>query len=261
MTEPEFIKALLEDLSGYVRERYGDRASVEVGSKKEPNDLLTEVDVEVQRRAMERIRQEFPGDVFVAEEEGMHQTPDDASCRAWIMDPIDGTQNFVRGLFPAFGISLAFVNSGSLQAGGVSMPMTGDLFLAERGKGAFRNGERLKVSDVDSLGYARVEVDLGPPSIRERNLKAAANILRDGGQIRCHCAAVVGICSVATGDMDAYVHARLSPWDYAASVLICEEAGGKATCFDGKPLDLFAGTTSILVTNGVLHRELLSELA
>jgi len=258
MTEMELLTDLLRDLSAYVRERYADRASVEVGSKSEPNDLLTEVDVAVQRRAMERIAREFPSDHFVGEEEGMHGTPEDRSSRMWVMDPIDGTQNFVLGLFPAFGISLAFVAGGALKAGGVSMPMTNDLFLAEHGGGAFRNGQRLRVSDVGSLGIARVEVDFGSPSIREANLKAAGNIILKGGQIRCHCAAVGGICSGATGDMDGYVHVKLSPWDYAASVLIAQEAGGKATRFDGAPLDLFGGSTSVLVTNGVIHREMVA---
>ena len=210
--EIQFIRELLDELASYVRERYADRTSVEVTSKSEPNDLLTEVDLAVQQRAMERIAQVFPGDLFLAEEAGMSRIPGDVPERVWLMDPIDGTQNFVRGIFPAFGISLAFAAKGEVVAGGVSLAIPGDLFWAERGSGAFRNGRRIHVSHVGSLEEARAEVDFGGPPVREGTLAAATGILRDAGQIRCHCAAVVGLCSVATGDMDAYIHVSLNPW-------------------------------------------------
>ena len=253
--EYEFIKKSLFVLMPYVAERYGDRPKVSVWSKSDANDLLTEVDEEVQRRLTKLIGEAFPGDAILGEELGMSGMPADPKGRCWVLDPIDGTQNFVRGLFPAFGISIAFAADGNVRAGGVGMPMTGDVFLAERGRGATRNGNPLAVSSVDALGLARVEIDFGNPAIREETLARFTKLAIHAGQVRCHCAAVVGLCSVATGDMDGYFHVALAPWDYAAAALIVEEAGGRVTHLDGSALNLFGADKSLLATNGRIHDE------
>ncbi len=258
MNEIELVRESLARLMPYVAERYSDRSKVSVWSKSEANDLLTEVDEEVQRRLTKLIGEAFPGDDILGEELGMSGMPANPKGRCWILDPIDGTQNFVRGLFPAFGISIAFAEGGQVRAGGVGMPMTGDVFLAERGRGAARNGNPLSVSSVDALGLARVEIDFGNPAIREETLARFTRLAVGAGQVRCHCAAVVGLCSVATGDMDGYFHVALAPWDYAAAALIVEEAGGRVTHLDGSPLDLFGANKSLLATNGRIHEESLN---
>ncbi len=261
MNEMNWIEGQLIALGEYVRERYADRDTVTVSSKKDANDLLTEVDLEVQRRLSEAIRHDFPDDVIVAEELDMDGFVEGSDARSWVLDPIDGTQNFVRGIYPAFGISVALAEHGLPIAAGVAMPMTHDLFLATKDGGAFRNGMRLQVSGVPALDVARVEIDFGDPESRPGTLAMFSDIITGAGQIRCHCAAVVGLCSVATGDGDAYFHVGLHPWDYAASMLIVEEAGGRMTRANGSAIHLFDHGVGIIATNGRIHEEVLSTVS
>lgn len=256
MNDIDFIRSTLDDLAIFVRQEYAERSSVSITHKQEQNDLVTDVDIAVQEQICARIAQSFPADIAVGEENGLNRFPDDPDARAWVIDPIDGTQNFVRGLFPSFGISLALAVGGVPVAGGVAVPGTGDLFLAERGGGAYRNGERIHVSSIDNLSLVRAEVDFSCPADRAATLRQFGELVTTVGQVRCHCAAVIGLCSVATGDMDAYVHVSLNPWDYAAGMILVQEAGGKMTRLDGRPLNLFDGGRGVLASNGIMHEAL-----
>jgi myo-inositol-1(or 4)-monophosphatase len=233
------------------------RDGLRVSTKREANDLLTEVDLAVQEAIVARIRAEFPDDAIFGEESGMNVAPENPDGRVWLIDPIDGTQNFVRGLFPAFGISLAFAVGGVPVAGGVAVPGKGELFLAEKGGGAFRNGERIVVSDMTDMGSARAEIDFSGPWDRVEILDRFGPLMVAIGQVRCHCAAVIGLCSIASADMDAYVHVALNAYDYAAAMVIVEEAGGKVTRLDGTPIHLFDAGRGVLGSNGSLHEALM----
>ncbi len=260
MNETAFIERVLKATAILVREKYAARENIKVTSKSEANDLLTEVDLAVQEYAVEQIAQHFPEDCIAAEEGDFAHLPADQNCRCWVIDPIDGTQNFVRGLFPAFGISISLAVGGVPVAGGVALPISSDVFLAERGAGAFRNGRPLKVTDVPEVGLARIEVDFSGRSEREETLRRASKVLTTAGQIRCNCSTVVALCSIASGDMEGFIHVALNPWDYAAGQVIVEEAGGVATRLDGSPLRLFDGRRGVLVTNGHIHQEVMSLL-
>jgi len=260
MKELAFIENMLNDLAPFVRDQYANRQHVDVSRKTSPTDLVTAVDIEVQRRTMERLDAAFPGDALMAEELNMTDPPADLNARCWVMDPIDGTGNFVRGLFPMFGISLAFVQGGKVLAGAVSLPVLDLLFVAEKGGGAFRNGARMKVSDIDAVEAARIEIEFSSRALRERTICAVRPLFLNTGNLRAHGSAVAGLCSVANGDMEAYVHAALSPWDYAAGILIIEEAGGVVTRWDGGPIRLFDGKTTLLASNKALHARFLASL-
>ena len=260
MNETTFIEQLLKVTSVLVKGKYAAREGIKVTSKSEANDLLTEVDLAVQEYAIGQIAQRFPEDWIAAEEGDFANTPGDQSCRCWVIDPIDGTQNFVRGLFPTFGISIALAVGGVPVAGGVALPVSSDVFLAERGAGAFRNGRPLRVTDVPEVGLSRIEVDFSGRNEREETLRCASKVLTTAGQIRCNCATVVALCSIASGDMEGFIHVALNPWDYAAGQVIIEEAGGAATRLDGSPLRLFDGGRGILMTNGQIHQEIISLL-
>lgn len=260
MTEIELIERLLDDLCPFVAERRSNPAVLEVSTKSNPADFVTEVDTAVQARIVAAIGDAFPDDRVVGEESGMNGFPADPEARCWVIDPIDGTTNFMRGFFPAFGISIAFAQAGRVRAGGVGMPVTGGRFLAQRGQGAFRNGTALRVSAITELDAARVELDFSAPRDRAKTLKRFAEIITTSGQLLCHGAAVIGLCSIAAGNMDAYFHAALHPWDYAAGMLIVEEAGGKVTRLDGSTVHLFDGTEGLLGTNGHLHDESLAAI-
>lgn len=258
MTELDLIQSLLKEASVLVREQYARRGQVGVASKRDPNDLVTEADLAVQDLIVEGIENAFPGDAIAAEERGFAHGPADPDARCWVIDPIDGTQNFVRGLFPIFGVSIAFACGGEAVAAGVALPLTRDCFLAERGRGAYQGRDRLHVSSVASVGMSRVEVDFSGPEERPGTLRRASRIVRETGQIRCACATVVALCQIAAGEMDGFFHLGLHPWDYAAAHLIVEEAGGKATRLDGTPLRIFDGQQGALLSNGHIHEELLS---
>ncbi len=257
MTEIGFIKCFLEDNIGYARAKFADRASLTVTSKANASDLLTEVDLTLQKRAVDQIRATFPGDEIVAEEGEFSRMPASPNARCWVMDPIDGTNNFVRGMFPVFAISLAFAIHGRTVAAGMAYPGTGDIYLAEEGKGAFVNETRLLVSQVQQVAESRVDLDFGGVEDRNAWMERAQSLFRQSGQVRCHGSAVAAIGQVASGDLDAFVHMTLNPWDYAAGMLVVEEAGGVCSRLDGKTLKLFDGKDGVLITNGAIHKEII----
>ncbi len=257
MNELAFITAFLRDNWTYVLDKYRDKRLLTVTSKVNPNDLLTEVDLTVQKRFVEAAAKAYPADLVIGEESGLDVVPKELPERAWLIDPIDGTYNFVRGLNPAFAVSIAFAYQGQIRAAGAAMPLNGKLFTAEAGKGAACDGKPIVVSPVQHLEEACIEMDFGAPDERRSLLRRAADLLRKAGQIRCQGSAVVGICQVASGEADGYVHVGLHPWDYAAAQLIAEEAGAMATRLDGAPLRIFDGKKGALITNGAIHKTIL----
>lgn len=253
MREIQFIEHFLRDNRAYVREKYAAKNDLIVTSKLDANDLLTEVDLTIQKRIVDEIRFRYPGDAILAEEGDLSTAPKRAPERCWVIDPIDGTANFVRGMFPIFAISVAFTRNGAATAAGVLFPEPGDLLLAEQGGGATRNGRRIRTSQVADPAAARLDIDFGILADRGPSLDRFSNLLCHTGQLRCHGSAVASLCQVATGDIDAYVHVTLHPWDFAAAQLLVEEAGGTATRLDGTPLRVFDGRKGVMITNGPLH--------
>jgi len=257
-TELDFIERFLKRISGYVVEKWESRHLVTVTSKGDPADLLTEVDLTVQKRFADALNQAFPDDALVAEEGSLSRLPDTPDGRAWVVDPIDGTYNFVRGMRPLFGVSIAFVEDGKTRCAGVAFPLDNRFFLASRNGGAWCDGRPLRVSEINRLEEACVEIDFSVMEDRQMFMKRASNIMLRAGQIRCCGAAVGGICQVAAGESEAYIHMTLHPWDYAAAQLIAEEAGGMATRLDGSPLRVFDRKQGVLISNGAVHRDILA---
>jgi myo-inositol-1(or 4)-monophosphatase len=258
--ELNFIEDLLEKTGEYVRSNYAGRRLLPVNSKAHANDFFTEVDINVQKQIVAEIQQIFPGDSILAEESGLGVYPGKIPERCWAIDPIDGTQNFLRGLFPAFGISLALIERGTIVAGGVLMPIQGDIFLAAAGRGAVKNNQPIRVTGIAELAFARVDIDFDGPSNREEIIKRSRKLLVKAGQIRSNSCSVVGFCSVASGEQDAYIVLGTNTWDIAAGVILVTEAGGTVTRFDGSPVNPFDSRKDILVSNGVIHHVCLEEI-
>ena len=258
MSEIAFIEKFLRSNSEYVLEKFSNKQLLAVANKNGTNDLLTEVDLTLQKRFVEQAAAAYPDTPVIGEESGLNIIPENADARVWVIDPIDGTYNFVRGLNPAFGISIALVQDGFAQAAGVFMPLNDLIFLAEAGSGSYCHGNKLKVSTVQHLDEACVEIDFGVPEERRSLIKHAGDIIRQVGQVRCQGAAVMGICQVASGDVDGFLHIGLEPWDFAAAQLIAEEAGAVATRLDGHPLRVFDGKRGVLITNGAIHKGMLA---
>jgi histidinol-phosphatase len=205
---------------------------------------VTQADRESEQAIVGVLRAAFP-DVGVLGEEFGAQGPRE---RRWIIDPIDGTKNFVRRI-PVWATLIALEDDGEVVAGVMSNPAAGETYTARRGGGTRRNGEPVRVSDVADLGAAYL-------------IHAGLNILRQGpnwdGFLRLVDATdrqrgfgdYVGYALVADGRSEIYAEAGLKPWDLAPCKIVVEEAGGRFTDFDGRPT-IYTGTA--LATNGRLH--------
>jgi myo-inositol-1(or 4)-monophosphatase len=218
--------------------------------KKGTIDLVTEVDVAVERMFRGLVAERFPDHQVLAEELGGAEDVPAGAC--WVFDPIDGTTNFAHGL-PIFCASLALEIDGVAEVAAVYDPNRRELFTAERGNGAFLNGRPLRVSAaarlVDALlvtgfpydVHARVEEIVG---LFGAFVGKARAVRRLGS-------AAIDLCYVAAGRMDGFWETDLQPWDIAGGSLIVAEAGGRVTNTDGEPFTSRGG--HVLATNGHLH--------
>lgn len=198
------------------------RARVEVSTKSTSTDMVTEMDRASERLIAERIIAARPADAIVGEE-GADRTG--TSGVRWLIDPIDGTTNYLYG-HPGFAVSIAAELDGETVAGVVHVPLHHDVFSAVRGRGATRNGAPITVSSQRDIGDALVGT--GFSYERERRARQAAvllDVLPKVRDIRRMGAASVDLCSVACGRLDAYYERGLGPWDLAAGALIATEAG------------------------------------
>lgn len=228
----------------------------QIAFKGSPTNLVTEMDRRAEALIIDRIRAEFPGDAILSEERGLVGGP---SARRWVIDPLDGTTNYAHGL-RVFSVSIALEVDGRTRLGVAYDPNVDECFVAERGRGAWLDGERLAVSRTASLDESLVATGL-PYNVREtsRNNLAefAAFSLRCQG-IRRMGSAVLYCCHVAAGRLDGYWELRVGPWDVAAGALLIEEAGGRVTNLEGGPLD--RERPEVVASNGLIHDEMLRVL-
>lgn len=229
----------------------GFRASSLRVDRKPNQTLVTDVDREVERRLRTRIAEARPEEIVVGEELGYDDAPADAR---WIVDPIDGTHNFVHGI-PIFATLIALERDGRLVVGVASAPGLRRRWWAARGRGAFADGRAIRVSATGDLGAATISCDVldpAPPGFPERLAALGRRCWRSRGfgDFYQHCL-------VAEGAVEIAVEPDLAVWDIAAVKLIVEEAGGRVTNLAGDPA-LQAGPT--VSTNGLLHDEVLAAL-
>ena len=233
-------------------ERYGEHVAYEEKSRRA--DLVTEVDRRSEALIVERIKAASPGATIVAEESGVHAGHTE---ERWFIDPLDGTTNYAH-TYPMFCVSIACERAGELVAAAVFAPKLGELFTAERGSGAFLDGEPIRVSPVKRVGDALVATGFVSSGL-ERNLPYFRALSNVSHGVRRDGSAALALSFVAAGRLDAYWEFGLSPWDVAAGALLVREAGGRITAPDGSPLDYFAG--NVLATNGALHSEMQRHLS
>jgi myo-inositol-1(or 4)-monophosphatase len=231
--------------------RFGSHVRVD---KKGTIDLVTEVDVEVERMFRALIAERFPDHDVLAEELG--QTRTGASHR-WVFDPLDGTTNYAHGV-PIFCSALALEIDGEPMVGAVFDPNRRELFTAERSVGAWVNGEPLKVSTaatlIDSVLVTGFPYDVGDRV--QEILDLFGGLLRRARAIRRLGSAAIDLCWVAAGRLDAFWEQGLHAWDTMAGGLIVEEAGGLVTALDGRPWRAASG--HCLASNGLIHEEMLA---
>jgi myo-inositol-1(or 4)-monophosphatase len=219
-------------------------------------DLVTVADRASERVIVERLRQDFPNAAILGEEGGVYAAlrQDQGGNERWIIDPLDGTTNYAHG-YPLFCISIAYERSGEVLAGVIAAPVMNEVFTAQRGGGAFRNGERISVSRVASLGEAMLVTGFKPYDY-ETNAPYFAKASHRAQAVRRDGAAALDLAYTAMGRFDGFWEFDLAPWDMAAGMLLVREAHGTVTAADGSDFDL-AGR-SILATNGRIHDQMLT---
>ncbi len=205
---------------------------------------VTEADREAEAVIVETLRRAFP-DIGVLGEEHGAEGP---QARRWIIDPIDGTRNFVRRI-PIWATLVALEEEGEITVGVVYNPVTGELYSARRGGGAWLNGARLRVSDVSDLAAAYL-VHAGLKFMRAAGYWAGLERLVDATDRQRGFGDYLGYTLIAEGKVELYAEADLKPWDLAPCKLLVEEAGGLFTDFEGRPT-IYTGTA--LASNGRLH--------
>jgi histidinol-phosphatase len=226
------------------------RAGFEV-SMKEDLTPVTQADREAEALIVESLSAEFPDIGFLGEELGARGPQE----RRWIVDPIDGTRNFVRRI-PVWATLVALEEAGEVTVGVIHNPVTGELYTARRGGGAWRNGARIHVSAVADLGAAHL-LHAGLRLLREGGWWEGFVRLVDATERQRGFGDYLGYGLVAEGKAEIYAEADLKPWDLAAPKILIEEAGGRFTDFLGRPT-IYGGTA--LATNGHLHEAVLALL-
>jgi myo-inositol-1(or 4)-monophosphatase len=206
----------------------------DVQTKSTDTDVVTAADKAVERQVVEALRAERPGDSVLGEEYGdTDATAIPGGGTRWILDPIDGTVNYLYDI-PAYAVSLAAEVDGVVVAGVVHNPATGDEWTATLGGGAWRAGRRLTGSTRETLDQALVGTGFGYDSARRRHQGAVfAELITRIRDIRRIGAASVDLCLAAEGRLDAYFEKGLNHWDHAAGGLIAAEAGLRVSGLDG----------------------------
>lgn len=233
-------------------------AAVQRITPKGQADYVTNVDFTVQKILRDRLFVLAPEVQFLGEEGGC--APIDPDRPFWILDPVDGTTNLIHD-FRHSAVSLALAEGGQVVFGVVYHPYTDECYTARRGGGAFRNGQPLRVSAVSCLADSLLSAGT-VPGRREladeafRQMRALYDRCQDVRRTGC---ASLDLCWVACGRLEGYVELSLQPWDYAAGLLLVEEAGGSVTAPDGTPLSLTAGS-GVLASNKILHPALMDAL-
>lgn len=230
--------------AGRLARRYFERRADLTVEVKGPQDLVSVADRAVEDLIRARLSALFPEDAVVGEEAGGL-----AAARVWVVDPIDGTQNFLRGL-PWFGVVLALMVDGRTELGIIYDPNTDELYTARRGGGAFLNGESIRVSGCAELGKAVIGVGHSPRHAPHLFLEPFTAVIEAGAQTRNLLTAALQLAHVACGRLDATWDPYLLPWDVLAGILLVEEAGGAAAPYRLRPD--FSGGASLLAGTAAL---------
>jgi len=237
--------------SGRVLLKYFQK-NIDVREKKGAG-LVTIADLEAERAAVRILSRARPDFGFLTEEADPIESQ---SLGRWIIDPLDGTTNFVHG-FPMFCVSIAAEWDGKIVAGVIYHPILKDTYVATRGRGAFLNGKRMRVSKTTKLSDSLLTTGFTyrKDEILKAEMEAFERLSGIVRAIRRPGSAALDLAYTARGVFDGFWERRLSPWDVAAGALLVEEAGGKVTDFQGKSFKIDAG--QILATNAKLHPPLI----
>ncbi len=244
MDRYDFCRALARDAGKLAHRAFGTSAT----SLKGRHDVVTEMDREVERFIRTAIAARYPHDAVIGEEEG-----GGAGERLWLIDPIDGTANYARGL-PRYCVSIGYLEHTVPVLGAIYDPSHDWLYAAACGEGAWRDGERLAVSPRDELSAATVECGWSTRRPAAAYVELLGRILHAGSAIRRAGSGALGLADVAAGRAEAYCELHINAWDCAAGIVLVHEAGGYTN-------DFFAGDgitagNPLIATNAALRPQL-----
>lgn len=227
--------------------------------KKNHSDLVTFVDSAIEKFLVEKIQEKYPNHIIIGEE-GIDKREFSDSKTKWIIDPIDGTTNFIHN-FPYYGISVGIIHEEEGIIGVVYNPSTDELFYAEKDKGSYVNDERIKITNRISLKEALVSTTMfwDNYQTKENIHPSIIEIYKDTRGLRMVGGAAISLCEVAKGTLNAYIMPMLNTWDYTGGTIILRETGGIITQLNGKPVSFEQGG-NLLATHPDIHQELLNIL-
>ncbi|MGO4705611.1 inositol monophosphatase [Microvirga sp. 2MCAF38] len=217
--------AVAREAGAYAKRRFNGRPGLSMLNFKGHQDYLSATDAEVERLIKNRLLTSFPGDAFLGEEGG--GTFED---RVWVVDPVDGTANFVRGI-AQFCISIAYVENNEIQIGIIYDPMSDELFASYRGGGATLNGEPIRVSGLSDIRSASIEIGWSTRRPLGDYMEVVDRFMKAGAVVRRGGSGALALAYVAAGRTDAYCELHMNSWDALAGLLLIEEAGGRVNDF------------------------------
>lgn len=245
---PKFKKVAIQSIkeAGRVLKK-NFRKNIKVFFKKDLTPI-TDVDLKANEIIVKIIKKNFPSHGIVSEESGGRFGKE----FIWIIDPLDGTRNYTKG-FPFFSVSLALLKEREPILGIVFNPLNGELYLAEKGEGAYLNGEKIKVNKINNLSKVILSFNKGQDL--EGGLRILMKIAPHIGTFRFWGSVHLEMCQIALGKIEGCLVSKLAFYDAIAGAFIVKEAGGRVTDFEGR--DWQINTKNILVTNGKIHNQLL----
>lgn len=256
MKEPLQVALEAANLAGkIIREKIGSITTEDI-TRKSISDYVTEVDFDSEKTIIEHIKKYFPHHQIMAEESSNSYKKAEY---LWIIDPLDGTTNFIHG-FPIIAISIALMCKGEFIIGVVYDPTRDELFYAEKGKGAFLNNRKIKVSSLTDPSLSLIAT--GFPFRNKQYIDSYLKIFRElfysVSDLRRAGAASIDLAYVACGRVDGFFEFALSPWDIAAGILLIKEAGGVVSDFEGA--EEYLKTGNIVAGNPVIHQFLVEKI-
>ncbi len=211
-------------------------------------DYVTQVDLHVQEYMKRRLAEEWPEIQFMGEEGDNSSL--DLEGAFWILDPVDGTTNLIHD-YRCSAVSLGLCDHGEIICGVIYQPYTEEVFYAQKGEGAYLNGKQIHVTDVDTIGESLIAIGTTPyeREYAARNFALFQKIYMDCQDLRRSGSAAIDLAYVACGRHEAFFEMNLKPWDFAAGIIIIEEAGGSVTDFEQKRIIPWKNS-NILSSNG-----------
>ena len=243
-----------KDAGLFLKNNIGNIKTIERKYGQERN-LVTEIDKGSEKIIIEKIKRYFPNHDILAEESGSRHASH--SDYRWIIDPLDGTTNFTHGL-PIFCVSIGIEKKGEIIIGVIYDPNLNEIFVAEKGNGAYLNDKNIHVSSISSLSDSLLVTGF-PYNITENPNKAIErfiNFLYNSQAVRRMGSAAIDLAYVAAGRYEGFWEVALNPWDVAAGSLIVQEAGGIISDFSGKKFNVYC--QEVLASNGLIHKEMIS---